>query len=41
MILYVKQSVLLKAPGVYHYKATHDYMQNDNMKNDIYMTNDM
>ena len=25
---------------MYSDKATHDYMKNDNMTNDIYMTND-
>ncbi len=28
------------ALGVYHDTGTHDYMKNDNMKNDLYMTND-
>jgi hypothetical protein len=28
------------ALGVYHDTATHDYMKNDNMTNDIYMTKD-
>jgi hypothetical protein len=29
------------APGVYHDKATHDYMKNDKMKNNIDMTNNI
>jgi hypothetical protein len=32
-------SLLFLALGVYHDTAIHDYMKNDDMKNDIYMTN--